>query len=72
MVGQDENLTMRAYDPALDTADPGWRDDFYIPPFTGDPFTEVAYFAGNSLGLQPRATRDAVTVELERWAQMGV
>ena len=63
---------MRAYDPALDTADPGWRDDFYIPPFTGDPFTEVAYFAGNSLGLQPRATRDAVTVELERWAQMGV
>jgi len=72
VVGQDENLTMRAYDPALDTADPGWRDDFYIPPFTGDPFTEVAYFAGNSLGLQPRATRDAVTVELERWAQMGV
>lgn len=72
MVGQDENLTMRAYDPALDTADPGWRDDFYIPPFTGDPFTEVAYFAGNSLGLQPRATRDAVTDELERWAQMGV
>ncbi len=63
---------MRAYDPALDTADPGWRDDFYIPPFTRDPFTEVAYFAGNSLGLQPRATRDAVTVELERWAQMGV
>ena len=63
---------MRAYDPALDTADPGWRDDFYIPPFTGDPFTEVAYFAGNSLGLQPRAPRDAVTVELERWAQMGV
>ncbi|MEX1211170.1 MAG: kynureninase [Candidatus Nanopelagicales bacterium] len=63
---------MRAYDPALDTADPGWRDDFCIPPFTGDPFTEVAYFAGNSLGLQPRATRDAVTVELERWAQMGV
>ena len=68
---------MRAYDPALDTADPGWRDDFYIPPFTGaplagNPFPEVAYFAGNSLGLQPRATRDAVTVELERWAQMGV
>lgn len=68
---------MRPYDPALDTADPGWRDDFYIPPFTGaplagNPFPEVAYFAGNSLGLQPRATRDAVTVELERWAQMGV
>lgn len=77
MVGQDEDLTMRPYDPALDTADPGWRDDFYIPPFTGapltgNPFPEVAYFAGNSLGLQPRATRDAVTVELERWAQMGV
>lgn len=77
MVGQDEDLTMRPYDPGLDTADPGWRDDFYIPPFTGaplagNPFPEVAYFAGNSLGLQPRATRDAVTVELERWAQMGV
>ena len=24
---------MRPYDPALDAADPGWRDRFFIPPF---------------------------------------
>lgn len=69
---------MRAYDPALDAGDPGWRDEFCMPPFEGDAaapgaaYPEVAYFAGNSLGLQPRATAPALQVELDRWAQMGV
>ncbi|MGI9195896.1 MAG: kynureninase [Candidatus Nanopelagicales bacterium] len=69
---------MRAYDPSLDSADPGWRGEFLLPPFEGDAaapggaFPEVAYFAGNSLGLQPRATRAALEVELDRWALWGV
>jgi len=69
---------MRAYDPALDAGDRGWRDEFCMPPFEGDAgvpgaaYPEVAYFAGNSLGLQPRATAPALQIELDRWAQMGV
>lgn len=58
-----------------DTADPGWRAEFHIPPFDGatpQGFAEMAYFAGNSLGLQPRTTRGALGVELDRWAQWGV
>ncbi len=69
---------MRAYDPALDAGDPGWRDDFCIPPFVGGAgapgaaYPEVAYFAGNSLGLQPRATAPALQIEVDRWAHLGV
>ena len=33
---------------------------------------EPLYFVGNSLGLQPKATRAAVDQELEDWAQFGV
>ena len=33
---------------------------------------EALYFVGNSLGLQPKATRAAVEVELEDWAAYGV
>jgi len=65
---------MRAYDPDLDARDPGWRSRFFIPPFA-DPSgfqVEMAYFAGNSLGLQPRATKPAVDVEFSRWAEWGV
>jgi len=62
---------VRSYEPDLDVGDPGWRSLFHIPPFSGD-HPEMAYFAGNSLGLQPRATAPAVEVELSRWAQWGV
>lgn len=78
MVGTDENLSVRDYDPALDSDDSGWRDRFHIPPFVGAPdapgaaYSEVAYFAGNSLGLQPVGTRAAIDTELDRWAEMGV
>jgi kynureninase len=75
MVGTDPDLTtgipLRAYESSLDEADPGWRSEFCIPPFAGET-GETAYFAGNSLGLQPRATRGAVDIELQRWAEMGV
>lgn len=76
---------VRPYDPALDASDPGWRDEFYVPRWgelpghgpgsaeaPGAAYPEIAYFAGNSLGLQPRATRPAVDIELDRWEQWGV
>lgn len=57
---------------ALDAADPlrQYRDRFHIP--IGPDGKPVIYFCGNSLGLQPRATREMVTEELDDWATMGV
>lgn len=54
-----------------DQADPlrGFRDEFLIPPH-GD--GEQVYLCGNSLGLQPRATRQALLDELDDWARLGV
>ncbi|EQD56313.1 kynureninase, partial [mine drainage metagenome] len=46
-----------------------WRDAFLIPPHGAG---EQAYFCGNSLGLQPRAVRAALDVELESWARRAV
>jgi len=55
----------------LDAADelPTLRPQFHVPPY-GD--GEVAYFAGNSLGLQPVALRDRLGQELDDWARLGV
>jgi kynureninase len=55
-----------------DEADPGHRDLFHVPPAEGGRYRDVAYFAGNSLGLQPRATRDELLEDLAAWAQLGV
>jgi kynureninase len=54
---------------ARDEADPSRRADFRIPPWAGG---EWAYFAGNSLGLQPRAATAAVEQELDAWATLAV
>ena len=56
---------------ALDAADPlrGFRDEFLIPPH-GD--GETLYLCGNSLGLQPRATRTVLAEELDQWASLAV
>jgi kynureninase len=56
---------------ALDAADPlrAFRAEFLIPPHEG---RDSNYFCGNSLGLQPRAARAAVTTELDYWAELGV
>lgn len=56
---------------AADAADPlaGFRAEFCIPRQDG---REIAYFCGNSLGLQPRATRQAVIDELDYWAELAV
>ena len=55
-----------------DAADPGHRDLFHIPPASGGGYDEVAYFAGNSLGLQPKATRDELLADVDAWARLGV
>ena len=57
---------------ALDDADPltALRHRFHLPPGPdGEPQT---YLVGNSLGLQPVGTADAVMTELRRWAELGV
>ncbi|GAA1588487.1 kynureninase [Kribbella hippodromi] len=56
----------------LDAADPGHRDLFDIPPAQGGTYPEVAYFAGNSLGLRPKATRTELLEDLDAWAALGV
>lgn len=56
----------------LDASDPlrAFRDRFFIPP--GHDGSPQIYLCGNSLGLQPKATRDAVLAELDDWARLGV
>jgi kynureninase len=56
---------------AHDAADPlaSFRGEFLIPPHAGG---EQIYLCGNSLGLQPRATRQAVLDELDDWGQFAV
>jgi kynureninase len=45
------------------------RDEFLIPRHEG---REQAYFCGNSLGLQPMATRAAIEAELDDWKEFAV
>lgn len=55
---QDRNDVLKKY-----------RNKFYIPIINGK---ESIYFAGNSLGLQPKSTQDYILKELENWANYGV
>ena len=50
----------------LDAADPlaPFRDEFELP--------AGIYFVGNSLGALPRAARDHVAAEFDRWSSLGV
>lgn len=54
-----------------DTDDPlrGYRDEFHIPRHDG---AEMAYFCGNSLGLQPKGARACVDEVMDKWARDGV
>jgi kynureninase len=56
----------------LDAHDPlaAYRSEFLIP--RNDDGSEQVYLCGNSLGLQPRATRDALLSELDDWQQLAV
>jgi kynureninase len=55
----------------LDSADPlsRFRERFHIPQHNG---ADAMYFTGNSLGLQPKAAKAALEVELNDWAKWGV
>ncbi|MGW0803451.1 kynureninase [Nonomuraea sp. NPDC002799] len=55
-----------------DADDPGHRSLFLIPPAPGGQYQESAYFAGNSLGLQPRVVRDELLSDLDAWSRLGV
>ena len=61
---------------ARDATDPlrAFRDEFLIPPHEGADGRKIdsVYFCGNSLGLQARGVREAVTAELDYWAELGV
>lgn len=54
-----------------DAADPlrGFRDAFHIPRHDG---AEMAYFCGNSLGLQPKDARRHVDEVMDKWARDAV
>ena len=72
--------TTESHAHVLDASDPlrDSRSRFHIPlckdvaPGTAHPEQESVYLCGNSLGLMPRATRDAVLAEMEDWARLGV
>jgi len=56
----------------LDAEDPlgSFRDRFHLP--VGNNGEPLIYFAGNSLGLMPKAAREIVEQELDDWANLGV
>jgi kynureninase len=56
----------------LDADDPLriFRDKFHLP--LGTDANPLIYFAGNSLGLMPKAARAIVEEELDNWAKLGV
>src|ERR1700704_4576845 len=63
----DEELARR-----LDAEDPlrSFRDKFHLP--LGKDGSSLIYFAGNSLGLMPKAARQIVEQELDDWAKLAV
>src|SRR4030081_1296295 len=56
----------------LDAEDPlrSFRDKFHLP--LGKDGSSLIYFAGNSLGLMPKAARQIVEQELNDWATLAV
>src|SRR3989442_2207425 len=56
----------------LDAEDPlrQFRENFHLP--VGKDGKPLIYFAGNSLGLMPKAARQIVDEELDNWARLGV
>ena len=60
-----------AFAKKMDRNDPlkSYRSQFHLPKVNGK---TALYFTGNSLGLQPKATKKLVNEELEDWAKLGV
>lgn len=69
------NITM-SLAVELDKKFPSQRRLFDIPTFKkmglAESDNEVIYFCGNSLGLMPKATRQAIDNELDCWGSRGV
>jgi len=65
------DLFTDAHAASRDAADPlhSLRDAFHIPRHDGH---DMAYFVGNSLGLQPRGARTMVEEVLDKWATQAV
>ena len=55
----------------MDNQDPlkEYRNRFHFPDFHEK---TIRYFTGNSLGLQPKSTRQYIQEELDDWAKYGV
>ncbi|RSN53196.1 kynureninase [Actinomadura sp. WAC 06369] len=64
---ETEALRLDGTDPV-----PALRDEFLVPPAPGGRYAEAAYFAGNSLGLQPKAVAGRLREELDDWARLAV
>jgi kynureninase len=47
-----------------------YRDKFFIPKQKNG--NDVIYFAGNSLGLQPKSVKEYIAQELTDWEELGV
>ena len=62
----------RSFATKLDREDPlvGFRAKFFIP--RNSTGSEVLYFCGNSLGLQPRNSRALLEEEMLAWETLGV
>jgi len=60
------------YAQSMDQKDPlrKFRDKFYFP--KGKNGQDKTYFSGNSLGLQPKQTRDYVMQDLDDWSKLAV
>ncbi len=60
-----------SYAREMDQKDPlrAYRDKFWIPKHQGK---DTIYLCGNSLGLQPKETKNAILNELEHWKEYGV
>lgn len=64
--------TTLEYAQQKDQQDPlaSYRSKFHIPKDADG--NDWLYFTGNSLGLQPKSTKDYINQELEDWANFGV
>ncbi len=61
-----------AFAQQMDAADAlaGFKNEFIFPKQTnGEP---VVYFCGNSLGLQPKSTKEYIGQELDKWGNLAV
>jgi kynureninase len=65
-------LNKKSFAEEQDSIDPlkNYRNKFFIPKQKNG--EDSIYFAGNSLGLQPKSVKDYLSQELNDWAELGV